>query len=107
MAERTPGKEIKKPTVKVTEFQKVSTAIPGLDDVLHGGLPAGRTTLAIGGSGSGKSILGMQFLYNGAKNGEPGIFVAFEERAEALRQNALTLGWDLATLEKTGKLFLF
>lgn len=87
-------------------MQKVPTAIPGMDEVLHGGLPAGRTTLAGGGPGSGKSIFGMQFLYNGAKYGEPGIFVAFEERAEAVRNNALTLGWDLAPLEKEGKLFL-
>jgi circadian clock protein KaiC len=107
MTEKTPGKEIKKATINATELQKVPTAIPGLDDVLHGGLPAGRTTLAIGGPGSGKSILGMQFLYHGAKNGEPGIFVVFEERAEAVRQNALTLGWDLALLEKVGKLFLY
>lgn len=107
MAGKTLGKEIKKATIKATRLQKVPTAIPGLDDVLHGGLPAGRTTLAIGGPGSGKSILGLQFLYNGAKNGEPGILVAFEERAEAVRQNALTLGWDLAALEKTGKFFLF
>jgi circadian clock protein KaiC len=107
MARKTPGNDIKKPMLKVTGLQKVTTSIPGLDDVLHGGLPAGRTTLAIGGPGSGKSILGMQFLYNGATNGEPGVFVAFEERAEAVRQNALTLGWDLASLEKTGKLFLF
>ena len=62
------------------ELQKVQTAILGLDDVLHGGLPAGRTTLASGGPGSGKSIFGMQFLYHGAKNGEPGIFVAYVNR---------------------------
>jgi len=107
MAEKTPRKDIKKATNNALELQKIPTTIPGLDDVLHGGLPAGRTTLAIGGPGSGKSILGMQFLYHGAKNDEPGIFVVFEERAEAVRQNALTLGWDLAPLEKAGNLFLY
>lgn len=86
---------------------KTPTCIAGLDDVLHGGLPAGRTTLVSGGPGSGKSIMGIEFLYYSAVNGEPGIFVTFEERAEAVRQNALTLGWDLAPLEKAGKLFLF
>lgn len=86
---------------------KTPTYIPGLDDVLHGGLPTKRITLVSGGPGSGKSIMGMEFLYHGATSGEPGIFVTFEERAEAVRQNALTLGWDLAALEKAGKFFLF
>lgn len=107
MAKITPGAETKKAMPKATELQKVPTGIPGLDDVLRGGLPVGRTTLVSGGLGSGKSILGMQFLYQGAKNGEPGIFVALEERAKAVRQNALTLGLDLAPLEKAGRLFLF
>ncbi len=107
MAKKATDKETRNTTIQTVELHKVPTAIPGLDDVLHGGLPAGRTTLAVGGPGSGKSIFGIQFLYHGAKNGEPGIFVAFEERATALRQNALTLGWDLAPLEKAGKVFLF
>ena len=86
---------------------KTPTYISGLDDVLDGGLPTKRTTLISGGPGSGKSIMGIEFLYHSAANGEPGIFVTFEERAEAVRQNALTLDWDLVPLEKAGKLFLF
>ena len=80
--------------------------IRGLDDVLNGGIPRGRTTLVSGGPGCGKSILGMEFLYRGALNGEPGMFVTFEERAAALRRSALSLGWDLPPLEETGKFFL-
>jgi len=82
---------------------KVPTQIAGLDEVLEGGVPRGRTTLASGGPGSGKTVLGMEFLCRGAMAGEPGVFVTFEERAEAVRTNALSMGWDLAGLEKAGK----
>ena len=82
---------------------KVPTQISGLDEVLVGGLPRGRTTLISGGPGSGKTVLGLQVLCAGAMAGEPGVFVTLEERAEAVRQNALSMGWDLAALEKAGK----
>ena len=85
---------------------KVPTQIEGLDEILNGGIPAGGTTLVWGGAGCGKSILGLEFLYRGALAGEPGILVVFEERAQAVRQHALTLGWDLAPLEQGGKLFV-
>jgi len=88
------------------DLRKAATGIPGADEILYGGIPVGKATLISGGPGSGKSVMGMQFLYKGALAGAPGIFVAFEERTEALRQNALTLGWDLAPLEQAGKLFL-
>ena len=85
---------------------KVATRVDGLDVVLHGGLPAGRSTLLSGGPGCGKSLLALEFLYRGALAGEPGILVLFEEGAAAVRQNALTLGWDLAPLEQAGTLWL-
>jgi circadian clock protein KaiC len=87
-------------------IQKVTTQIEGLDEILHGGFPAGRTTLISGGPGTGKSLLGLEFLYRGAISGNPGIFLTFEETAEAVRQNALTFGWDLALQEQAGTLFL-
>jgi circadian clock protein KaiC len=83
---------------------KVPTKIAGLDEILEGGLPRGRTTLVSGGPGSGKTVLGLEFLYRGAMAGEPGVFVTFEERAEAIRLNARSMGWDLAPLEKAGKI---
>ncbi|HSN57052.1 MAG TPA: circadian clock protein KaiC [Candidatus Sulfomarinibacteraceae bacterium] len=83
---------------------KAATGIRGLDDVLDGGLPAGRTTLLSGGPGTGKTVLALEFLVRGAMAGRPGIFVSFEERAEAVRANAATLGWDLAALEDSGRL---
>lgn len=63
-------------------------------------------TLFSGGAGSGKSLIGLQWLLHGARTGEPGILVLFEERAAAVRQNALSLGWDLAALERKHALLL-
>jgi len=84
----------------------VSTGIAGLDLVLGGGLPAGRVTLLSGGPGSGKSMIGLQCLLQGAAGGRPGILVMFEERAEAVRQNAWSRGWEMSRLEKEKKLYL-
>jgi circadian clock protein KaiC len=91
---------------KSNSLRKVQTRIKGLDDILHGGLPAGRTTLVSGGPGSGKSLIGLEFVYRGALDGHPGLFVTFEESGESVRANAATLGWDLASLEGQGALFL-
>ena len=92
--------------IRRKEIPKVPTGIAGLDEVLRGGLPAGRMTLLSGGAGSGKSLMGLQCLLHGAGTGEPGILVLFEERAAAVRQNAWSLGWDLASLERKNRLHL-
>lgn len=107
MPETRKPRAQKKGVAASTPLQKVATGIHGLDIVLNGGLPTGRTTLLCGGPGTGKSVLALEFLYRGAMMGEPGIFVTFEERADMVRQNAATLGWDLAALERSGKLFIF
>jgi len=85
---------------------KIPTHIAGLDEILVGGIPENRTTIVSGGPGCGKSIFGLEFLYLGAKAGHPGIYLTFEERAEAVRQNALTMGWDMEALEKQNLLFI-
>jgi len=105
MAKRKNGKRTKAPA-KARELPKVATGIEGLDSILNGGLPIDRLTLVSGGPGCGKSVLGLEFVYRGLQAGEPGIFVSFEEQAAAVRQNALTFGWDLAPFERAGKLFL-
>jgi len=55
---------------------------------------------------TGKTVLALEFLYRSAVAGAPGILLLFEERAAAVRRNALSLGWDLGPLEEAGKLFL-
>lgn len=83
---------------------KAATGITGFDQMTGGGLPRGRTTLLVGGPGSGKTIFALQFLINGATHKEPGIFVAFEETARRIAMNALGFGWDL---NKHGKSLFF
>ena len=59
---------------------KAPTGIPGLDEITKGGLPRGRSTLVTGGTGCGKTLLGLQFLVAGAREyGEPGVLMTFEE----------------------------
>jgi len=103
---RARGRDAAGPRNRRKELPKVPTGVAGLDEVLGGGLPAGRMTLLNGGAGSGKSLLGLQSLLHGAAAGEPGILVLFEERAAAVRQNAWSLGWDLASLERKNRLYL-
>ncbi|HTA66371.1 MAG TPA: circadian clock protein KaiC [Xanthomonadaceae bacterium] len=78
---------------------KSPTGISGLDEITGGGLPTGRTTLMVGGPGSGKTIFALQFLVHGAREcNEPGIFVAFEETGARIITNAEGFGWNLPEL---------
>jgi circadian clock protein KaiC len=86
---------------------KAATGIAGFDEISGGGLPRGRTTLLMGGPGSGKTILALQFLVNGARHyKEPGIFVAFEETARRIQANAANFDWQLAELRRGKLLFV-
>lgn len=85
-------------------IERAKTGIDGLDDLVGGGLPRGRTILLAGGSGTGKTIFGMSFLYNGALEGEPGVYLTLEEKPTNIRKEMAEFGMDLAKLEKEGKL---
>ncbi len=87
-----------------SSLPKTPTGVRGLDDILYGGLPIGRTTIFNGMAGTGKTVLALEFLYRGALAGEPGIFVSFEEHDEDIRLNSSEMGMDLAALEAAGKL---
>jgi circadian clock protein KaiC len=86
---------------------KAPTGIPGLDEITGGGLPRGRSTLLTGGTGCGKTLLGLQFLVAGAREyGEPGVLMTFEESAEKVTANVASLGFDLEQLQKDGLLII-
>ncbi len=89
------------------EIGKAPTGIPGLDDITYGGLPAGRPTLVSGGPGSGKTLLGVSFLVEGAQRfNEPGVLLSFEENADELAQDVRSLGYDLHKLCEEKKLLV-
>jgi len=84
---------------------KCPTGIRGLDEITLGGLPRGRPTLVCGNAGCGKTLLGMQFLVQGASlYDEPGVCLSFEETAEELAANVTSLGFDLNDLIARNKL---
>ena len=93
-------------TLRAREYlAKSPTGIDGLDEITFGGLPTGRPTLVCGGPGSGKTLLGISFLVNGAvRFNEPGVLMSFEENAEELAQDVASLGFDLDALVAAGKI---
>jgi circadian clock protein KaiC len=100
---RTPDGEVAEPEMA---DERVPTGSTGLDEMLGGGLPRASATVIQGGTGTGKTLLGLQFLLEGARNGEPGIHFSLEETTNQLRSVARGLGWDLRPLEDQG-LFTF
>jgi circadian clock protein KaiC len=85
-------------------IDRIPTGTAGLDHILRGGMPRGRTTLVAGTAGSGKTVFGLQFLVQGLRRyDEPAVFVTFEERPDSIRQNAASLGFDIAGMEEERK----
>jgi len=81
---------------------KLETGIPGFDYVAMGGLPCGRVTVVCGAAGSAKTVFAGQFLAEGARRGQPGVFVTMEEPADDLRRNLATIGLDIGAWEEAG-----
>lgn len=76
-------------------MERVKTGIKGLDAMLNGGIPNRHHVLICGGPGTGKTMLGLEFLYHGAKAGEPGLFITLEELPSRIIDNAIATfpGW--------------
>jgi circadian clock protein KaiC len=88
-------------------ISKTLTGISGLDEITLGGIPTGRPTLICGEAGSGKTLFSIEFIVRGALYyNEPGVFMAFEEKADELKTNVASLGFDLDKLEKDKKIRL-
>lgn len=87
--------EIRLPTDRPT----VSTGIPELDNILAGGLTKDRAYLVEGAPGSGKTTIALQFLLEGAKRGERGLYITLSETAAELREVARSHNWNLDEIE--------
>ncbi len=79
--------------------RRVATGVPGLDRMLGGGLVAGRPYLVTGGTGSGKSLLGLQFLLEGIRHDEEVLLVAVDEPPNEIIENVRSFGWDLSAIK--------
>ena len=79
--------------------QRARIGVPGLDDILRGGLPRDRIFLVDGAPGSGKTTLALQFLLEGRTQGERGLYITLSETAEELRTSAASHGWSLDGIE--------
>jgi len=86
-------------------MQRVKTGIAELDGMFRGGLLPQSANLVEGAPGTGKTTLGMQFIYNGiTRYDEPGLILTFEEFPKQYYRDAASFGWDLHLLEQQGKL---
>lgn len=89
-------------------MERVKTGIEGLDNIIGGGLPKNSVTLVSGPPGSGKSIFCFQFLYDGAKKGEKGLFLTLDKKIDNILDQAKELGLDFQpAMEKKLVKFLF
>ena len=89
----------------MAELKRAPLGVSGLDKMLDGGLIAGSIALLQGAPGTGKTTLGMQFLYEGVtQHDEAGLLVTFEQFPHTLYRDALAHGWNLRELEQEGKL---
>lgn len=78
----------------MAEIKRIPTGVHGLDEKIEGGFEAGSVISLLGGPGSGKSLLGMSFLYEGLKNGETCLLVSFEESVEDLILDMEAIGFN-------------
>lgn len=86
--------------------ERLKTGIEGLDTMLHGGLLKNRSAIISGGSGTGKTMFGLQFLYEGAKNDEEGMFISFSETPQEIIENSRAYGLDIQTMVNKGLIIL-
>ncbi|EAU65618.1 conserved hypothetical protein [Stigmatella aurantiaca DW4/3-1] len=86
---------------------RLATGVKGLDTMLQGGVWAGSSTLIEGRTGSGKTTLALQFILEGLKRGEPGLYVNFQENPTQLARIIQSLGWDVAEAQRMGLHLLY
>ncbi|RZJ85267.1 MAG: hypothetical protein EOO64_01280 [Massilia sp.] len=89
-----------------TSEERLSTGSPAIDKMMDGGIYKGSVTLVSGISGTGKTVLSVQFLTNAIASGRKGLLVSLDEHPRQLIRNAKSLGFDLQALIDEGKLFV-
>src|SRR2546425_2442872 len=88
---------------RAPEGLRLKTGIVELDEMLRGGFMPGDAVMIAGSAGMGKTTLGLQYLVNGIRLGEPGVYVTFEELPDQIYRDARNFGWDLRKMEEEDK----
>ena len=99
MGRKNPGSEQSSSAIKL---KRVSTGIPGLDNLMDGGIPENSVVLVTGGAGCGKTTLANQFIWHGLQNGENCLYITLEESPKDIKLDALQFGWDFSKYEDKG-----
>jgi circadian clock protein KaiC len=98
------------PGLKKPEHEKmrsyIKTGVRGFDDLFEKGIPKRSNILLAGGAGSGKTLLGLQVLYNAARAGKKCFYMSFEESEDRLREHMEDFGWSSRDLEAKGNLMI-
>lgn len=82
--------------------KRMPTGVPGLDEITNGGYCLGSTTVVAGISGVGKSVMGLQYIAEGARRGEPSLMLSLDEQVDQIKNNALSIGIDFNPPIKKG-----
>ncbi len=88
-------------------MERIKTGIPGFDELIQGGIPKGFNVLVTGPPGAGKSIFSMQYLYNGALAGDPGLYLSLDSPKKNMIEQASQFGWDFEKLENENLISFF
>lgn len=105
MKKKEGKKKVKR--MEVGSMERIKTGVPGLDELLFGGIPKKSLVVVNGEPGSGKTILCLEYLYNGiVKYDEHGVFVSLEETEEELYTTAKNFGWDFKKFVKEKKFLI-
>lgn len=95
-----------KPIGAANDITRVSTGVEGVDELIEGGLPEKSVILLTGTTGTGKSIFSMEFLIEGALNGEPGVYISLQESMEETINQMRFFGWPIDRLMEEGKIMV-
>jgi circadian clock protein KaiC len=88
-------------------YSKVKTGVPGLDSLVSGGFKKGRSSIVSGPPGSGKTTIGLQFLYSGAKDfDESGVYISLSQNIDEIKNDCKSFGWDLDDLISKDKIMM-
>ncbi|TMI19869.1 hypothetical protein E6H32_00515 [Candidatus Bathyarchaeota archaeon] len=103
-----PPQEQQPARPQLQQLQRISSGVPGFDQIVGGGLIRDRVYLLSGPAGAGKTIFSTQFLYNGiSKYNENGVYVVLEETPQQLRENMYnSFGWNIQTYEDNGNIIV-